>query len=90
MNEHLLKLTFLWDEGPDEKLVIISTPKGICVTKHDIQRALEEGHEYLCHEDEEDRYGINGCNPETLVEYVCKQHGWKWHELEFESELKFN
>lgn len=88
MKNYIMELTFQWDEENDTKQVVIETPDDVSVDV--VTDALNKGHEYLCFEDEEDRYGNDGREPETLVGYVCRKYGWKWRRLGFDTCLIFD
>ena len=87
MRKLLTRLNFFWDDCDDIKQCIVIVPDN--VTDDEVAKALLDGHEFLCHEDEEDIYGTSGRTPGTLLDYVCEKHGWSWDELEFDIDFNF-
>lgn len=59
------------------------------VTLSDVEDKLYENHKFLCENDEEDRYGIEGRNPNTLLRYTCEKEGWTYNELSYDLDLNF-
>ena len=73
-----VRLDFMWDDGDDVKEYVIHVPDKVSAS--DVNKALMQGHKYLCKEDEEDIYGTNGRNPETLMDFVCSKYLWRYRE----------
>lgn len=84
--KHTIRINFTWDDGDDMQEFIITTRKGI--TDEDIKRELIDTHKLL--DEEEDYYGINGRNPESLVSSVCETNGWSWCGMEYDVDINLD
>lgn len=84
--KHTVRINFTWDDGDDMQKFIITTRKGI--TDEDIKRELIDTHKLL--DEEEDYYGINGRNPESLVSSVCETNGWSWCGMEYDVDINLD
>jgi len=85
MKKHVVKSTFLWDDGNDTGLYLLKTPAD--VTEPEIKASILVAHKFLCEEDKEDRYGTNGRCSETLLAYLCEKNGWNWEIFEPDIEM---
>lgn len=84
-----LRINFFWDDGDDIKEFKLTVPDN--VSDSEIMETLKKEHEYLCHEDEENIYGTDGRNPETLLNYVCdKYYGWSWCDFQYDIDVNFD
>ena len=88
MKKYTVRLNFFWDDEDDMMEFTIIVPDN--VNPMEIEDALDKEHHFLCFDDEEDRYGIEGSNPETLIGYVCEKYGWTWAEHKFDIDMNFN
>ena len=86
-NLYNIKLNFLFDDGNDEKIVQICVPINISAEK--VCEVLMQEHDYLCFEDESDRYGICGREPGTLLDFVCEKYKWEWKSMDYDIDLEF-
>ena len=85
MQEYNIKITFEWDEGDDAWEGVLYIPNH---TRLDMAaEIIKRTHSYLCTEDEEDIYGIQGRSPATLLDYVCEKYGWTWKPFVFDIDL---
>lgn len=88
MKKICITLKFNWDDGQDVKTMAVEVPKDVSLNK--VMEEFEQGHEFLCDEDEEDRYGRDGRCPDTLAAYVCEKNGWTYSGLEVDGELELD
>lgn len=88
MNKYKVRLNFFWDDGDDMNSFVIVVPKDITI-QH-VRTVLLNAHSFLDNEDASDYYGVNGRNPESLINYVCDKYGWKSEDLEFDIDLNLN
>lgn len=86
--KYTIRLNFFWDEGDDMEEFNLFVPEE--TTIDEIQETLIKMHNYLCNDDTSGVYDVDGCNPETLLEYTCLNYGWMWNELEFDLDLNFD
>lgn len=82
-----VRICMTWDDGDEEVGMVFTVPKD--VTVEEIEKAISDAHEFLCTEDEEDIYGLDGRNPNTLADYVCDEKNWSWNPQEYEVDLIF-
>lgn len=78
-NTYTIKIEFLWDDGVDHKFF-----QFIAANDEDAQRIvnrIRKAHDFLDKDDTQDRYGICGRNPDTLIEYVGETSGLVCEEL---------
>ena len=90
MKTYIMRINFFWDEcdgGDDTQVFIMTVPDN--ETVEEIEKELENSHDNLCFEDEDEWYDKCGRVPDTLVEYICEKHGWKYKELEFDIDIGF-
>ena len=80
-----LRINFFWDDGDDMQEFALTIPSNVC--EIEVVDILEKEHDYLCTEDEEDIYGVQGRNPETLLDYVCEKYGWSYKTFEFDIDI---
>lgn len=83
-----IRINFFWDDEDDICNFKLTVPNN--VNEIEIVDLIEREHEYLCREDTEDIYGIQGRNPETLINYVCEKYNWEWNKFDFDIDLTFN
>ena len=88
VTKYTMRMSFLWDDGEDIDIFNLVVPDH--VSKMEIENILNKEHHFLCLEDEEDRYGIEGRCPETLLEYVCEKYDWKYEGLKFHIDMEFD
>jgi hypothetical protein len=88
MKTYTIRLNFFWDDGNDMREFKITVPGNI--TEGKITEILLKEHKYLSVDDKEDFYGIQGRDPETLVDYVCEKYNWQWQEFEYDIDLNFD
>lgn len=86
--KHECSITFNWDEGPETSLIDMFTPKNVATEQ--VQKELEEGHDFLCFRNKTDIYGTLGRTPETLAMYVSEKNGWSWKPHKQEILLEFD
>lgn len=84
-NTYSVKLNFFWDDDCDQKEFNITVPDEISLD--DVQTILSAAHAFLDYEDADDYYGVNGRNPESLVDYVCNENGWEYEINEPDLEM---
>lgn len=77
MVKQVIRITFLWDDGNDSNIYMIEAPD--CDSISEIKKRIEEAHDYLCFEDEYDRYETYGRNSETLLNYLSNKCSWEWN-----------
>lgn len=90
----LVKLSFLWDDCPDTGEYKIKVQQN--VSDQEVYEKLRDAHDYLdligvhdyldCDETS-DLYGVNGRVPSVLLNYVCKENGWEWSNIDYDIEL---
>jgi hypothetical protein len=88
MNTYITRLNFFWDDDDDIKEVKIYVPENI--SDLEVAEILLKEHKFLCKDDDEDFYGTQGKNPETLLDYVCEKYDWRWKEVSFDIDLNFD
>lgn len=89
MSTYIMKLTYLWDGCNDICEIKITVPSNI--TPLMISEKLQQAHDFLDQEDEEDIYGTQGRCPETLLDYICERNeGWNWSHLQYDGDLIFD
>lgn len=83
-----VKITFLWDDENDERLFTIIVPPNLTVDE--VIDIIEDEHNYLCFEDDTDRYGNDGRNPETLLQHICEKYNWEYTPFICDIEIKLS
>lgn len=81
-----VRINFFWDEGDDMQEFKVFVPGNTSVCE--LQDKIINAHNYLSHNNE--LYGTSGRNPETLLEFVCEQNGWKCEVMAFDIDLNFD
>ena len=72
-----VKISFLWDDGSDEKIFLITVPN--TTSLQTVEEEVRKMHEYLC-SSEGDIYGATGRNPDTLMEQLQEYTCWQIEE----------
>lgn len=83
-----LRINFFWDDGDDICEFVLTVPDN--VTELEVSEILSKEHHHLCFEDDEDLYGIQGREPETLLDYTCEKYGWSWTDFKFDIDVGFD
>ena len=84
---YTITIVFHWDDGDERKQFVIALPSDISL--HCVKKELQNAHDYLCNEDPDDRYGIDGRCSETLLNYVCEKKGWQWKPFSPDAVFEF-
>lgn len=82
---------FNWDDGVETQIAKLHVPDKY--GWEDIANEIEKTHNYLDLEDEEDIYGTQGRNSETLLNYLCETHkdeGWQWEPLDIDVDMELD
>lgn len=73
----------IWDDCAwDFKVTVPSN-----VSETEVVDILRKEHKYLCTEDKEDIYEIQGKDPSTLLDYVCEKYDWSWRKFEYDIDI---
>ena len=88
MKRYSIRINFFWDDGDDMLEFVFVVPNN--VTMEEIKETLIKTHNFLDREDETDLYGTSGRCPVTLIDYICKEYGWKWENFSFDIDMNFN
>lgn len=81
------KIIFYDDDGLSSLLCCIEIPEDI--PKYTVEAALQYAYN---HPDDKlkEKYDSDGYIPETLLDYVCKEHRWTWTQLKPDITLDFD
>lgn len=88
MKDYIVRFNFLFDDSCDTTGYIVYLPSNLSL--EDFRTILKNIHNYLCCDDEEDIYGINGRTAETLLAYVSEKYGIKYKQLAYDLEMDFD
>lgn len=85
MQIYTIRIQFCYDDRDDSWECVLYIPNH---TRPDMAATIiRRVHDYLCNEDTENVYKIQGKSPATLLDYVCEKYGWHWKPFDFDIDL---
>lgn len=88
MKKLTLRINFFWDDGEDMQEFTLKVPSNVTIDQ--VKDTLIKTHDHLDMNDDTNSYNTSGRNPVTLLDYVCRKHGWEWESLSFDIDLNLN